>query len=142
MPAHLRLITGNRGKRPIKKGVEVAEALPDAPQFLSAEAKAEWARLAPQLSVLGLLTALDVGVLAAYCQSFAIWKQATESLADGSLTAKSAKGNDMSNLMLGITRRAAQDMARYASEFGLTPVARMRLAVPPRDSDPTDKYFS
>ena len=44
-------------------------------------AKDEWWRVAPQLHVLGLLTAIDVMVLAAYCQACGRWQQAEDALA-------------------------------------------------------------
>src|SRR6516162_2442649 len=82
-PIHLRLLRGNPGKRPIRPGPEplVPSSVPEAPAFLSDEAREEWRRIAPELFRLRLLTALDVAALSAYCQSYAHWAEAERALA-------------------------------------------------------------
>ena len=47
------------------------------------------------------------------------------------LMIKTTNGNAIQNPLVGVARRAAADMVRYASEFGLTPSARARLALNP-----------
>jgi P27 family predicted phage terminase small subunit len=42
-------------------------------------------------------------------------------------------GNIIQHTLLGVANKAAADMVRYASEFGLTPSARARLAVDPNN---------
>ena len=59
----------------------IPPAPPAPPGFLMPAAKDEWWRVAPQLHVLGLLTAIDVMVLAAYCQACGRWQQAEDALA-------------------------------------------------------------
>ncbi len=151
LPAHLKLVTGNRGKRPIKaERVEPTPSLPSAPAFLSEDAKAEWNRVAPMLYALRLLSELDTGTLGAYCQAYATWKHAHEALnklaerdATNSLLVRSAKNNLIQNPLLGIANAAAASMVKFASEFALTPVARARLTVPNLGGSkhPGDKYF-
>ena len=51
------------------------------PGFLMPAAKDEWWRVAPQLHYLGLLTAIDVTALAAYCQACGRRQQAEDALA-------------------------------------------------------------
>ena len=43
-------------------------------------------------------------------------------------TAETADGRQCRNALTKTVREAAADMVRYASEFGLTPVARTRIA--------------
>jgi len=126
-PTYLKLIMGNPGKRRLGKDIDVAPVMPDPPEFLPGEAKEEWRRVVPLLSGLRLLTALDVSTLAAYCCSFAIWKQATAALREQELTTKTVKGTAMRNILIGVARNSASDMVRYGAEFGLTPSARGRL---------------
>ena len=57
---------------------ELPEKPPKPPDFLSAAAKAEWDRLAPELHRLGLLTVLDHGPFAALCQATAMWSEVLE----------------------------------------------------------------
>lgn len=105
------------------------------PPFLCDDAKVEWGRISAELYALRVLTNLDTGVLAAYCQSFAVWKQATEAInvmAKGDLLTKglmikTTNGNAIQNPLVGTANKAAADMVRYAAEFGMTPSARSRL---------------
>ena len=53
------------------------------PGYLSAEAQRKWGELAPHLEVMGVLTAVDVDLLAAYCECFARWRRLAQ-LAAGS----------------------------------------------------------
>jgi P27 family predicted phage terminase small subunit len=95
-----------------------------------------WWRVAPELHRLGLLTVVDVAPLAAYCVSYAHWRLAEETLGkmaerdpiNSALLVKSGDGNLRRNPMVKIANDAARDMLTFASEFGLTPVARSRLA--------------
>jgi P27 family predicted phage terminase small subunit len=97
----------------------------------------EWWRVAPELHRVGLLTVLDVATLSAYCVSYSHWRTAEEVLArvaaddqvTGGLIVKAADGNTRRNPLVKIASDAAADMLRYAGEFGLTPVARSRIAV-------------
>ena len=151
-PAHLKLVQGNRGKRPIKAEVDVTPSLPRPLPFLCPDAKAEWARVAPMLYALRLLSDLDLAALAAYCSAYAIWKQAHEAIGEmakhdpvsKALMIKSKKGNLIQNPLLGIANTAAGNMVKYASEFGLTPSSRARIAAGPVDpgKSAADKYFS
>jgi phage terminase small subunit len=82
-PTHLKLLRGNAGKRSIRPGPmpEIPPEVPAPPSFLLPAAKDEWWRLSGELHVFGLLSNLDVHVLVAYCQSYARWRQAEETLA-------------------------------------------------------------
>jgi P27 family predicted phage terminase small subunit len=118
---------------------------------LSAEAKAEWRRVAPQLHEIGLLIGLDRALLAAYCAAFARWRLAERTLAEmaereplaGALTIKTVSGNAIQNPVLGVANKAARDMASFAAELGLTPVSRIRLQLKPPlpDDDPAARYL-
>lgn len=147
-PAHLKLLEGNPGKRAV--GVEPRpeiSVLPPPPDFLSIDARAEWDRVARQLHFLGLLTVVDVPSLSAYCQAYGRWVQAERAIAEmakhdmltGGLMIKTANGNAIQNPLVGTANKAASDMVRYASEFGLTPAARARLAIGPLEK-PKSKF--
>jgi len=139
VPLRLKLLRGNAGKRRLNRGEPqptIPPGPPEPPDFLMSAAKDEWHEVAGELHALGLLTVLDRNVLAAYCQSFARWKQAETLLAElaerdpetGALTIRSAAGNRMFNPLLQVARGAASDMLKFAAEFGLSPVARTRVA--------------
>lgn len=137
-PTHLKLLEGNPGKRPLPANEPKPEPLRDAPEppaHLSREAREEWARLAPELVAQQLLTALDRGALAAYCQAYGRWVQA-----EGALTAmrdrdllthglmiKTVGGNAIQNPLVGTANRAMELLMKASTEFGMTPSARTRV---------------
>jgi P27 family predicted phage terminase small subunit len=145
-PTHLKLIMGNPSRRPLRPdSIEVEPVLPDPPDHLFEDGKAEWRRVAQGLYALRLLSTLDINALAAYCQSFAIWKQASEAITAGGLTIETTNGNVIQNPLVGIANKAASDMVRYAAEFGMTPSARARINAGGEGQapkDPTEKYFA
>jgi P27 family predicted phage terminase small subunit len=138
-PTHLRLLQGNPGKRPIRDEPQplAPAAAPEPPPFLDAYATEEWVRLAAELHRLRLLTVVDLAVLGAYCTSYSRWRHAEEALKRMSeadpvmhgLIIKSNKTNSaIENPLAYIARKAAQEMLRFAIEFGFTPAARSRIA--------------
>jgi P27 family predicted phage terminase small subunit len=137
-PTYLKLIRGNPGCRKIKPEPQptIPRKAPEPPDFLSDEAKAEWARVVPQLRVLGLLTALDTPLLAGYCQAYGRWIAAERILArlaaenpdTQGLTITGTMGSPMVNPMLKIARFCAADVLRFAAEFGFSPAARTRIS--------------
>ncbi len=50
-------------------------------------------------------------------------------LLTGGLMIKTSNGNAIQNPLVGTANKAVSDMVRYAAEFGMTPSARVRLAV-------------
>jgi P27 family predicted phage terminase small subunit len=128
VPFIVRKLRGNPGKRAMRAPVKPAllPKCPEPPEWLAQYAKEEWWRTAPQLHVLGLLSSVDMACLAAYCSSYALWRQASEEL-NGLVFTTQARA-PRRNPLIKIIRDAAADMVRYAGEFGLTPVARTRIA--------------
>lgn len=138
-PTHLKLVTGNPGKRALKPDAIQPPARSKVlapPAHLSGEAKSEWKRLAPMLTKLGILSDLDRGAFAAYCQAYGRWKLAEDSLDNlrrkdesgfaGMLVTTKA-GNTIQNPLVGIANRSMDMMVKYAAEFGFTPSARARV---------------
>src|SRR5687768_3708732 len=76
-PTLLKILDGNPGKRPINESEPNApDGVPDCPDWLDDEAKAEWARVIPELREMGLLSRADRPALAAYCTAWSRWVQA------------------------------------------------------------------
>jgi P27 family predicted phage terminase small subunit len=123
--AKLKGFPGKRLKRPPVEPALLPKC-PEPPGFLHEYAKQEWWRVAPELHVLGLLSAVDVACLSAYCASYAMWRQASEEL--DSLTVEAQNGDLRRHPLIKVVADSAADMVRYAGEFGLTPVARTRIA--------------
>nr|WP_309501750.1 phage terminase small subunit P27 family [uncultured Roseovarius sp.] len=136
-PTKLKLLTGTaRTHRLNPHEPQPDVARPDAPEHLTDAAREEWDRIVVDLVALGILTQLDRGALAAYCQAYGRWSAAEAALArmadrdavtDG-LIVKTKSGNLIQNPLVGAANKAMADMVRYAAEFGLTPSARTRVA--------------
>lgn len=141
-PAALRLVKGNPGRRPIPEEPQLdadGEEAPLPPAFLSKEAVEEWNRIVGRLHSTGLMSHADVAALSAYCQAFGRWRQAEEAYKvfseqddtpGDSLIIKAASGNTVKNPLVAIANEAMADCIRYATEFGMTPSARMRVSKP------------
>ncbi|HMF27358.1 MAG TPA: phage terminase small subunit P27 family, partial [Candidatus Cybelea sp.] len=154
MPTHLKLLRGNPShqcpdelNRPEPKPELVSE-LPEPPSFLSDYAREEWGRVALELFNLRLLANIDIQSLAAYCQSYSRWRTAEETLAEIALRDPQSRGllvkggdaQPVQNPLIRIADRAAQQMVRYAAEFGLTPSARARIAAGVYSDGKTEKF--
>ncbi len=136
-PTKLKLLTGTaRPHRLNPHEPEPEVAQPDAPEHLTDAAREEWDRVVVELMTLGILTHLDRGALAAYCQAYGRWSAAENALArmagrdavtDG-LIVKTKSGNLIQNPLVGAANKAMADMVRYAAEFGMTPSARTRVS--------------
>ena len=131
-PTVLKFKRGNPGHQKLNKNEPqptIPAQLPEPPPFLSGYAKDEWWRLVGELCQLKLLTIADTMTFAAYCQSYARWRQAEEALmkmaerdpVTGALLIRSSVGDPRVNPLIRIADNAALGMVRYASEFGLSP---------------------
>jgi P27 family predicted phage terminase small subunit len=150
VPFPLKVLRGNPGKRPMKPEPqpEIAADVPEPPAFITGYAADEWWRTAPELHRLGLLTRIDVPALAAYCHAFGQWRMAAESLAKmqandpimNGMIIRTKYGDAAMNPLVSIARKHAGDVIRYAGEFGLTPVARTRLASANFQRSPPSKF--
>lgn len=156
-PTAWRRAEGNRGKRAWNHAEPVPpEGLPDCPAHLGPEARAEWDRLVGPLARMRVITAIDRGVLAAYCQAWGRWVEAEDKLRATPLLIRTPSGYVQQSPWLSISNRQMELMGKYMAEIGLTPAARSRIAldvaaeasepitcielvmVRPGDVDPTD----
>jgi P27 family predicted phage terminase small subunit len=145
------MVKGVRPNRINKAEAALPAVLPDPPDHLGAEAREEWGRVATDLHAVGLLTKIDRAILAEYCVSYGRWviaeriiaADAVRDPAGAGLLATTSNGTKVQSPAVGIARRAMHDVARYATELGMTPSARSRVtAVPPPDpDDPAARYF-
>lgn len=138
-PSAVKKAMGNPGKRPISDWVEAparkgGKALA-APKELDAIASAEWKRLAPSLTLRGILTDWDRSIFTSYCQAWSTYsrsqtelnKLAKDPKTFGGLVLTTGAGNQIQHPLVGIRNTAQRDMLRFATELGLTPVARVRV---------------
>ena len=152
-PTALKLIRGTeRAARRNPAEPRPPPAMPDPPEHLSDEARAEWSRVIDQLCAAGIVTGIDRAALGAYCQAYGRWVQAEDALArmagkdahTAGLMIRTQGGNAIQNPLVGTANKAMADMMRYATEFGMTPSARTRIHAGTAAGDPRDpaaKYF-
>jgi len=129
MPTPLKVLTGNRGKRPLPKGEpQPLATLPAPPAALAGEALAEWQRLAGELHRIGVLTYVDQTVLAAYCQVYERWVSAEQAIRAEGAVVISPNGYNMPHPQNTLANQALSTMLKYMIELGLTPASRVKLA--------------
>lgn len=148
-PTALRVLQGNPGKVPLNPSEPrpplVAPNLP-APLWLSEKAKEVWLALRPDLP---WLTVVDVNTFAAYCSTFARWREAEGFLEEHGLhfevrAASGTKGKRgpvkfvQQWPQVSIARQALQMLCRLGAELGLSPAARTRIQIEP-DEKKTDQ---
>ena len=139
-PTNLKVLEGNRGKRPLPE--DEPKPLPKAPKILpdiDDNAKKIWKRLAPKLERLGLLTELDGDNFAILCQIRSrletIHKfireenkslvQITERPDIDSGTRKEIKPSPY----VVMEKQYYELFRKFSKEFGLSPVGRVGLTV-------------
>ncbi len=130
-PTTLRILEGNPGKRSLNDREPVPpEGLPECPDFLDDEARAEWFRMTPLLSQMGLLSRADRSALAAYCTAYSRWVRAELQVRKfGEIVKSPNKGFPMKSPYLTIADQALEMMRKLMVEFGLTPSSRSRIRV-------------
>lgn len=124
-PTHLRLLSGNAGKRPMNTlEPQYTACATEPPEWLSDAARAHWERLAPMMARAGVLKESDRDLLATYCTVFAQYVEAVKA------------GERVSMSVVGQLRQ-------LMGELGLTPSARARIVADkaPEDDQEKTRFF-
>ena len=122
-PTALKLLQGNPGKRALSKSEPQPKVGCSPPPWLPPAGRIQWARLAPRLIDLGLLTEIDGDAFAALCM----------------MTAQLA--------FLGAVKGAAiadttKELRQLWGRFGMTPADRSKVtAVPKKVEDPFEEFL-
>ncbi len=154
-PAALKLLNGrgngtDSGGRKVKKGPAFKRLPPEPPEWLTREARAEWDRVVPGLTRLDILKEEDRAVLAAYCETWARFVEATQDVQANGLTitnrATRKDGTESewttTNPAVGIASAAGKELRAFASQFGLTPSSEAALSKGDDDGDEDDNPFA
>ena len=115
------------GPRPVALPVPADRVDPVPPDWLHEDAQTEWKRLAPILGRNGALTDADADALAAYCESWVSWRQATQKIRQFGMVIKSKDDLPVISPYVRIAHHALADMRAFLVEFGMTPNSRARL---------------
>lgn len=140
-PTALRVLEG--GKPRNVNEFQPDKTMPTCPDWLLDGAKDEWARVAPQLHRIGLLTSVDRAALAAYCQSYAKWQLAEEVIKEQGLTYEIyGEAGSVRCVQqrpeVGIANQCLKQIKTFCSAFGLEPSSRAKIELP--NSQPADDF--
>ena len=100
---------------------------PTMPKGLSKVARAIWRETVDELIIAApkLITRVDGGVLAQYCQAFERWQQA-----EAAIQADVDAGRALDRFKVVVAVKYSLQMHMAADRIGLSPAARTRLALP------------
>ena len=139
MPTKLKIMPGNRGKRPLNdREPEPELKIPDKPDVLHGIAAEEWQRITKLLHELELLTEIDSTALAAYCQAYERWVMAEKEIRKHGMVIKAPSGYPVQSPYLSISNKALEHMKKFLVEFGMTPASRTRVKVPKKKDTKSD----
>lgn len=127
-PTNIKKLEGNPGKRKLNENEPIYTSdVPDCPDWMLDNAKAEWRRMYPQLSHSGVLTSVDYAVFSVYCQSWARWVEAEEFVSKYGQVYKNDKGVWKEVPQVNMSLKYGAQMMRAAVELGITPSSRARI---------------
>lgn len=143
----MKVLRGNPGKRRLNE----QEPIPPAgdivkPDGLSRSAGTVWDALAPVCLAMGTLTPADLKPFATLCELQATVEQASAQK-DAPWFAPFVVSQDFNgadvvkiHAAIKLERETATALRPYYELFGLTPVARARIAVPKKPDEPVSKW--
>lgn len=146
MPIDLHLIKGNSNrltKEQIEQRKEAEERIkPKAdninpPSWLKDKAKTEFNRLTKELSQIDLVTNVDIDALALYCDAYVDYIECSDIISKEGLmiehTNKAGAENIVPHPLMTKKKQLFDQMKSLANEFGLTPGARAKIAIPKKE---------
>lgn len=128
---------GNPGRRPLNDNEPEVKAVElKAPDHLDAEAKREWARVAPQLATARITCELDRALLASYCEAWSTYVQACKDVAENGAVLISLKtGQAYQGPWVNVRAMAEKQMRACMAELGMTPSSRSRIQAFPAEEE-------
>lgn len=138
-PTNIIKLAGNPGhkaKSEFENEPQPEPSLPRPPSWLGRIGKREWRRVAPQLYELGLLSDLDVGVLATYCYNYEVLQEGSKAIKQAGGIVRYLEGKNSQTAPLVAAMRTAQDkITQCAAHFGMSPSTRSRMNVKPPEKE-------
>lgn len=117
-----------KGRKPgsIAVSADALTKTPLCPRWLGAHARDEWRRVAPVLTMRGVLTQSDLAALEAYCVSAGRIREIEEMLQTDGFSIPLVRQQD----------KAMATARQLGVELGLTPVSRSKAALAGGDDGP------
>ncbi len=126
VPAHLKEVRGNPGKRAIPKKKRHVPVGLRVPAGLTDPQRKIWRQIVKDAPH-GLLRACDARALKRYVVALSIYDDAKSNLENSPMVIRAKSGAPINSPHLGILNRQADLLLRLEAEFGFTPSARTRL---------------
>ena len=129
-PAAIRKLEGNRSRTPIHDAPRPNPGAPECPGWLTGEARDEWLRVVPSLASIDMLDRMDRSTLAAYCEAWAQFCQASTRIkTEGAVYDVATKHGVLKRKSPWVDVRAdaTQRLLKIATEYGMTPQSRAKL---------------
>jgi P27 family predicted phage terminase small subunit len=145
-PLAIVRLEGNPGRRKlpsVKDEVKVAPVAPDCPDWLDGVAQAEWARVVPLLTSMGLVGKVDMAALAAYCQSYSRWVAAEKDITENGTLFELENGYSQIRPSVTVAHKYLDKIRQFCAAFGMTASDRARMSVPgKKEEDEFDSLLS
>lgn len=110
--------------------IDITPSIPSPPDFVEIDplAKQEWERITPELYAAGVLSSLDMAVLAGYCVTWARIRRLENFLLRFNMsTSVGKKGYVQARPEVAILRENWKLMKTFSELLGLSPVSRHKL---------------
>jgi P27 family predicted phage terminase small subunit len=138
-PSGLKILEGNRGRRPLQPEPEPIKGAPDMPPGLPEGAAGIWQQLVGELDRLGILTQIDGLVLEGACRGAAEarWADTQRAALQNKIDAGEEEITQQVVYRLAIlnalSKKGWQQWKSFGVEMGLTPASRSKLSAGPAD---------
>jgi P27 family predicted phage terminase small subunit len=145
IPTKLKLIQGTLNvTRALKHEFSptILDGIPSPPSILDIIPKAKelWIETATELSNKGILSSVDLPMLAAYCIEMAEYLRSMERVKKEGSVIKNVQGNRVTNPNYYNAKNSLDKAIKIANSFGFTPASRTKIAMSNK-SDDDDSFF-
>ncbi len=110
--------------------------IPEPPQDFAPVLREHWRETCEKLIGMGILTAMDLDAVKAYCQWWEIARQAHKEMT-GQMVVQAQSGASKPSPALAVYCTAAKNLQWYWEQFGFTPRSRQSIQTAPPD-EPRD----
>ncbi len=94
------------------------------------------------LKRLGIISKIDRGILASYCQACAMLRDAVERLEEDGTIIMTEKNYPVQHPSVGIANTAMKQIKAFGVELDLSPVARLRIPEPESSEGELERILS
>lgn len=120
----------------IDGGLSGLSGVPRAPEVLPQELHAEWDAIASDMLARKILTTPALGLLETYLIARWSVQEAQKAIAKHGMLTKTAHKMLKPNPACGMLAKALESVARLGAELGISPAARSKASMRPREGAP------